>query len=184
MNRVDERDLIWRCQRRDLAAFEALYRQYSPLALRTAFLFTRSRPEAEEAVQEAFIQVWRRIETLRDPAAYRSWFYRILLHAAHQARRQPVTVPLELDKHDQADPTSPVPAELAEHWEELQELRRALAQLPNLHRAPLILRYYSKLSDLEIAKVLDIPVGTVKSRLYNARQVLHDHLEKGGRSHG
>lgn len=164
---MDERELVLRCMRRDFGAFELIYQRYMPMALRTSWLVTRSKPEAEDAVQEAFIQVWRRIDTLRDVAAFRAWFYRILLNTTHHQGRKSsaaVTVPLDLNEYDQPDVNSATPVEQVEHGEELHQLRIAISALPDMHRVPLVLRYYSRLSDAEIADVLAIPVGTVNSQ--------------------
>lgn len=169
---MDEAELIRRCISHDHAAFEALYQLYTQRAIRTAYLVTRSLPEAEDAVQEAFVQVWRRIDSLREAGAFRAWFYRILVNATRRSGKNVVLVPLDLNEHDKPDTVSPAPQERVEYGEELCELRAAISSLPDTHRLPLVLRYYSGLTDAEIAEVVNIPVGTVKSRLYNARQAL------------
>lgn len=183
---LDEHALVIECKRGDYAAFEALYQLYVKRALRTAFLLTQSLPAAEDAVQETFVQVWRRVSTLRDPGLFRPWFYRILLHATHrQGKKERKVVFLQFDpeEHDHADRTEAVPEEQIELHEDHHALRGAIASLTETLRIPLALRYYSGLPDSEIAAALGIPVGTVKSRLYNARQTLHRLLsapvEKG-----
>lgn len=173
--RLDEIELLQRCQGRDFAAFEALYQLYHQRALRTAYLLTRNKPAAEDAVQETFIQIWRGIGTLRETGAFRAWFYKILLATVHRLgkkQRGVVTLPL----FDTPDLNAPVPEEYAEYEAELQELRRAIARLPDTHRIPLVLRYYSRLTDEEIAVALGIPPGTVKSRLHHARKSIQQSL--------
>lgn len=81
-------------------------------------------------------------------------------------------MPLEIDQHDKPDLDTPMPDEQVEYADDLQALRAAIAALPDIQRLPLMLRYYSGLTEAEIAEVLGIPVGTVKSRLHNARQAL------------
>lgn len=173
---LEEIALIDRCKRGDYADFAALYQLYAERALRTAFLITQNVPTAEDAVQEAFVQVWRRISTLREPALFRPWFYRILLHATHRMGKKEqkvVFLPLDPETHDIADLTSAVPEEQLQTDEELRALRGAIASLSETLRIPLALRYYSGLPEAEIADTLGIPIGTVKSRLHNARQTLH-----------
>ena len=132
--RLDEIELLQRCKRQDLAAFEALYQLYHQRALRTAYLLTRSRPAAEDAVQETFIQVWRGIAGLREVGAFRAWLYRILLATVHRLARKGrgvVVLSLDLQAHDAPDRNAPVPDEYIEYEAELRELRRAIASLPD-----------------------------------------------------
>lgn len=166
------------------AALDALYAACATPALRTAYLITRNRDTAEDAVQEAFVQVLRHGRSLRDPASFRPWFYRILVNTARRMARSPIRamLPLDLESHDQADPTSPEPHEAVLATEEAALVREAIAGLNEAHRIPLILRYYTALSDEEIAQALELPLGTVKSRLFNARKALQERLDAPVRS--
>lgn len=168
----------------DPAALDALYGAYATQAVRTAYLITRDRAAAEDAVQEAFVQVLRHGRSLRDPGSFPSWFYRILVNTAKRMARSPVrsVLPLDLESHDRSDPTAPEPHETALAHEEAARLREAIAGLNEAHRVPLILRYYTALSDEEIAHALELPVGTVKSRLFNARKSLQEQLDSPLRS--
>lgn len=161
------------------SALDALYAAYATPAIRTAYLITRDRAAAEDAVQEAFLQVLRNGPSLRDPAAFRPWFYRIVVNAAKRMARAPVrpVLPLDLTSHDRSDPTSPQPDEAVLAAEEAALVRAAIGDLHDAHRVPLILRYYTALSDEEIAQALELPVGTVKSRLFNARKALQERLD-------
>lgn len=163
----------------DAAALDLLYAAYATPALRTAYLITRDRAAAEDAVQEAFVQVFRRAASLREPSAFRPWFYQILVNAAKRLARSPIqrSVPLDLAFHDRSDPTRPSPDEIALAAEEVAQVREAIAGLGEAHRVPLILRYYTALTDEEIALALNLPVGTVKSRLHHARRLLHQRVE-------
>lgn len=179
--RLDDIELIQRCQRGEYAAFEALYELVHQRALRTAYLITRSQPAAEDAVQETFIQVWRGIGGLREAGAFRSWFYRILLATVRRLNKiKVVMLPLDLPAHDRPDLNAPAPDEFVQDAAELQELRTAISLLPDTHRIPVVLRYYSRLTDVEIASALGIPLGTVKSRLHNARKGLQQTLTRSG----
>jgi DNA-directed RNA polymerase specialized sigma24 family protein len=75
-------------------------------------------------------------------------------------------VSLDLEEHDKSDPYTPMPEKRAEVIEALGQLRIAVASLPETHRLPLVRRYYSGLSEADIAQVIGIPMGTVKSRLH------------------
>lgn len=174
---------VRRLQQGDRSAFDELYGEYASPAIRTAYLITRSQSAAEDAVQEAFVQVLRKISRLRDVTAFRPWFYQIVVNAARRLARNGAAqlVPLDLAHHDKADATLPAPDELAISGEEASLLRAAIGELNEAHRVPVYLRYYTGLSEQEIAQALDLPQGTVKSRLFNARKMLQQRLEGGKR---
>jgi RNA polymerase sigma-70 factor (ECF subfamily) len=155
-----------------------VYGTYAEAAIRTAFLITRNKAAAEDAVQEAFVQVIRSISTLRDPASFRPWFYRIVVNAAKRlSRNANRSLPLDLEIHNHIDLSVLPPDEAAIGIEEIQMLRSAVNDLNEAHREAIILRYYTGLSDEEIAQTLGVPSGTVKSRLHRAREALHERLE-------
>lgn len=177
---LHEAEAVRRLASGDQSAFDELYQAYAHAAVRTAYLITRSESAAEDAVHEAFVQVLRNIGSLRDGAAFRPWFYRILINAAKRmARTGPAQlVSLDLEKHDQSDPTVPSPDELAVRSDEVDQVRRLIGTLDEAHREPVYLRYFAGLSEQEIAEALDVPPGTVKSRLHNARKMLEKRLER------
>lgn len=181
MIELNEADAVRRLQRGDQSAFDDLYGLHAGAAVRTAYLITRNQTSAEDAVQEAFVQVLRNVSSLRDVASFRSWFYRIVVNAAKRLVRSGSvqTVPLDLENHDKADATAPAPDELALSGEEVERLRAAIGELNEAHRVPVFLRYFTGLSEQEIAQALDLPPGTVKSRLHTARRLLQERLESG-----
>lgn len=178
-------------QQGDGTAFEPLYERYIDQAVRVAYLITRSQEAAEDVVQETFVQVLRRITTLRDPENFRSWFYAILHNTARKSLRKGrgwLLLPFTLNRKEEIDHVEPLPEEAVAHLDEVAQLRRVLRLLPDSHRIPLILRYYAGLSEAQIAEAIGVPAGTVKSRLHHARQKLLDLLEAnpmptGGISH-
>lgn len=179
---LDEADVVRRLQRGDEAAFDALYDAYAGRALRTAYLITRSQAVAEDVVQEAFEQALRSIRSLRDVSAFRPWFFRIVVNRARRLVRGPAArfQALDLGRDDRADPTAPEPEEMAESREELGRLRAALDGLKSAYRLVLVLRYFTGLTEQQVAQVLGLPLGTAKSRLNAARKALRERLEAGG----
>lgn len=174
---MSEIDAVQRLKRGERSALDDLYTTYAHPAVRIAFSITGSVAVAEDAVQEAFIQVIRSISTLRDPAAFRPWFYRIVVNAAKRLSRHTTrTLPLDLDTHDKPDFSATPPDEAAVEADEIKLLWQAVANLDETHRVPLVLRYFVQLSEQEIAEALGIPTGTVKSRLHTARKTLHDRI--------
>lgn len=173
MSETDE--AVRRLQAGDQLALTPLYHLHAQPAIRTAYLITRNRATAEDAVQEAFVQVIRTISSLRDPAAFRPWFYRIVINAAKRLSRRRWFAPAF---------TAPAasPEEAVIGAEEVEAVRLAIADLPDLHREVLVLRYYADLSEAEIAETLGLAAGTVKSRLHRAKEALEARLQrrKGG----
>ena len=174
---MSETEAVRRLQAGDRSALNLLYSTYAEAAIRTAFLITRSKTVAEDAVQEAFVQVIRTVPTLRDPASFRPWFYRIVVNSAKRLSRNiSRSFPLDLE-YAKVDLTALSPDEAAIGIEEIQMVRAAINDLNQAHREAVILRYYTDLSEDEIAQSLGVPSGTVKSRLHRAKEVLRERLE-------
>lgn len=171
--------LIHRCQRGDHEAFAALYDRYQQRVFRTAIHLVRDEALAEDITQEVFISVFQEIQRLRTPAAFRTWLYRLVISKTSRALRgqggdrRPLSVELLQEQHplgSEEQASAADPAELA-------ALRDALVNLPNDLRHPILLYYYAGLRVTEVAAVLQIPPGTVKSRLHAARTRLADSLD-------
>ena len=151
-----------------------LARDYAT-AYRTACLVLRDPHEAQDAVQEAFLRVWRFRSSIPDGEGRTAWLYRVVVNAcisrvrARQSRSGKDDGPGGLEAL--AD-RAPQPAELAERSQLAGDVAAALADLPEHLRVPLVLRFYAGLSEKEIAVAIDRRPGTVKSRLYDARQRL------------
>ncbi|MDF2630022.1 MAG: polymerase [Symbiobacteriaceae bacterium] len=177
---MNEVFLIQQTQAGDEHAFEQLYHLYIGQAVRVAYLITRSQQAAEDAAQEAFIQVLRRIHTLRDPQSFRPWFYSILHNAARRTGRKGrgwSFFPFDLLNRGEPDSQAAAVEEIIEGRLEVEALRALIGQLPEIHREVIVLRYYAGLTEPEMAQALDLPPGTVKSRLHGARQRLLTQLK-------
>jgi len=166
---------IIRAQRGDREAFALLFQQYKNLVYRTAYLMLGESAEAEDALQEIFVQIYRSLSGF-DPgkAAFTTWLYRITFNYClnHRRRKRPFTLPLE-DLAPALKSEFPS-AQLAE--EEI--LQQAIRKLTDRQRAVVILRYFWDLPYAEIAQILDIPLGTVKSRIDLALKTLRKALEE------
>lgn len=159
---------------RSAEELEAWLAEWYPPAYRTACLVLGDPAEAADAVQDAFLRLWRFRDAIPDGDGLRPWCYRVVVNACysrarserrHRGRRE-----------DEAGPEHPAPEagpeELAEAAARVEVVRRALAGLPDALRVPLVLRYYAGLSEREIALAIRRRPGTVKSRLYEARRLL------------
>lgn len=159
--------LVMRAQDGDGQAFEELSRTWYPALWRYAFAATRDREIASDIVQEAFLAIVRGIGSLNDPAQFRRWAYAITRRKlADQLRGRARRTRLR-----EAHAGEPAPEPDAGP-EERQALHEAFERLAPERRELLTLRYAHDLSTDEIAGVLDVPAGTVKSRLHHARAAL------------
>jgi RNA polymerase sigma-70 factor (ECF subfamily) len=133
---------------------------------------------AEDAAQETFVRAWLHLASYRPQASLRNWLYRIALNAATDMLRKERRVLLgTLENLDLPD-SGPGPEAQFFQEERAAAIRKAVLSLPAACRAVLVLREYEGLSYQEIAETLDIPVGTVMSRLNYARKLLRNTLEQ------
>jgi RNA polymerase sigma-70 factor (ECF subfamily) len=160
----------------DIDSFEALFQRYERLVLHNAFLITGNRAEAEDIVQEVFMAVWQARRTF-DPekGALTTWLHRITVNACLQKRRKQKVPTVSLEQAAWESISQDQEDALFEKQEHVI-LSQALAGLDKKHRAVLVLRYFDELAYDEIARALDIPLGTVKSRLYQALNLLRKRL--------
>jgi len=171
-------DLIRRSQAGDKGAFSDLFHKYKNLVYKTAYLMLDNADDAEDVLQEVFIQVHKSLSTFQpSKGAFTTWLYRITVNHCLNRRRKRHLFVLSFDEVSPVlltDHTSSLESQLAEEEEATQQ---ALGRLSEKLRTVVILRYYWELSYAEIAQILDAPVGTVKSRLNLALKTLHKKLE-------
>lgn len=149
-------------------AFNQLVINYSAYVYRTAFAFLHNESEAEDVSQEIFLKVYRSIHRLNDVQAFPAWFKKVI-----------TTVCLDRMKGKQLDldpDIESIPTTAADHWDRQIELRKALGKLSAEERQIIILFDWQGYSYQEIATILEIPLGTVKSRLHIARMHLRTIL--------
>jgi RNA polymerase sigma-70 factor (ECF subfamily) len=161
---AEERELIRRCQSGEEAAFRELLRRYRGRAVFLAGHFLGDWNEAEDVVQEAFLRVFRSIRSFRGDAGFYSWLYRIVVNLCRdRGRRAGARATVPLDETRDADDSGDWGATRL-HVEAL------LSRLSDELRVTLLLREMVGLSYAEIAEELEVPVGTVRSRLSAARE--------------
>jgi RNA polymerase sigma-70 factor (ECF subfamily) len=167
-------DLIQHAQAGDREAFAALFEQYKNLVYKTAYLLLGDAHEAEDALQDVFLSVHKALASFdRRKGAFTTWLYRVTLnHCLNHRRRR--------THHSSFEDISPTRvadfpgARLAED----DSLWQATRSLSDKQQAVVILRYYWDLPYAEIASILDVPLGTVKSRLDLALKTLRKILEE------
>jgi RNA polymerase sigma-70 factor, ECF subfamily len=166
-------ELVQRAQRGDRDAYEQLARAAAPRLFLVASRVLRDREAAEDAVQETLVSIWQDLRTLRDPARFDGWAYRLVVRACRrQGRRQRRLGIALVDLSD----TIPASSTDVAAMELRDELGRAFELLSHDHRVVVVLHHLAGLSLGEIADILDIPYGTVGSRLHHAMRAMRVSL--------
>ena len=154
------------------AAFVRLADEHLDKAYRLARAILRNPAEAQDATHDAFVQAWRKWETLRDPARFEPWFDRILVNTCRNRLRS--------TRWQATDISAEVALATGDHAgraEDRDVLATAIAALSPDHQIVVALRYYRDLTVDDIAKRLGVPSGTVQSRLHYALKRLHDAID-------
>ncbi len=180
----DERDQIQATLAGESSAFEALVLKYQDRLFRSLYHMTRSREEAEDVTQEAFIQSYLKLSTFHQNSQFYTWLFRIAFNLSISRRRKKrPAVSTDHGKQDHGietvDPL-PSPDTRLEQKENIAAVHRALDRLSQEHRSILVMRAIEGFDYQTISKTLELPVGTVRSRLSRARQKLKDELEREG----
>ena len=181
-NRLDdERTLITRAQRGDAEAFASLVRQYEQIAFRAAFLILRDQHEAADATQDAFVRAYRAIGAFELDRRFCPWLLRIVtnqalnrIQATHRRTRATERYAQQLSSN-QFD--SALDHTLASN-EQNARLQQAVRQLSVDEQALIALRYFLELPEVEVAEALEIPLGTVKSRLHRTLAQLRAIIQR------
>jgi len=174
----NESSLVEKAQHGDRNAYGELVRFYFPGVVRVVYHLCGDACLAEDMAQEAFLRAWINLPSFHTQSSLRNWLYRIAINAALDVLRRRPEETLEDEAAQMiADPDAGPEMELIDK-ERVVLLQEAMHSLPEAARSVLILREYGSLSYQEIASVLDVPVGTVMSRLNYARNRLRE-LVKG-----
>lgn len=172
-------DLVTRAQHGDMRAFETLTAAHHDRLFRVAQGILRDRHLAEDATQQAFLDIWRHIRRLRDPAKFDGWSYRLLVNACYdEAKRKPRWV-ADIDIEPRQEPTA---QDAFGSVNDRDQLSRGFGQLSMDHRAVLVLRYLLDMTLEQTAEALGIPEGTAHSRAKRALEALRGVLETEARS--
>ena len=183
--------LIRRAQRGDGDAFEQLLLEHQKNVYNLCYRMAGNPDDAMDLSQETFLRAWRCLDQYQFASAFSTWLYRLCSNICIdflRRRRRQQTVPLTFEDADGEEQTyavpdvQPLPEEQVELKLTRETLAAAMAQLLPEHRAVLQLRVVNEMSYEQIADVLDIQIGTVKSRLSRARNQLKKILERGNLS--
>ncbi|HHS97303.1 MAG TPA: sigma-70 family RNA polymerase sigma factor [Chloroflexi bacterium] len=172
--------LILRLRAGDVDALGELYKRYKTSIYRTALAITRDQGAAEDILQESFLRLFTHAHRIRPDVPLHPWLYRVAVNLSYkwlrkQQKQQKATSDGVLE--GLAASFHFLPEQWIERREAQEAIREAITQLPLGHRVVVVLFYLEELSLKEIAEILRIPEGTVKSRLHYARRFLRDTLE-------
>ncbi len=177
---IDTESLIRRCQRGDRLAIEVLIRRHQNYVYRLCYLVMRNEQDAEDMTQETFIRAFRALPRyeIRAGTSFEAWLYRISVNAcrSRMRRRWYQVLPWPEPAPQMVAAPERQPERLAMQGEQRDRILAAIDTLGEKHRLVVFLRYYAGLSNEEIAQALEIPSGTVRSRLHIARQRLRELL--------
>lgn len=183
---VSDAKLVEQVQRGDTSAFDLLVRKYQHKVLKLVSRFVSDQAEAEDVAQEAFIKAYRALPSFRGESAFYTWLYRIAINTAKNAlvsnRRRPVDFDLDLQDPEQYERQARLkegdtPEGLLLTEEIRQTVQAAMAELPEDLRTAIMLRELEGLSYEEIAERMSCPVGTVRSRIFRAREAIDKKLK-------
>ena len=171
-----ERDLVERCRRGDEGAFQELVEEHRSLVFALIARVIPDRSRTEDAAQDVFLRMYRGLPYFRGESRLSTWIYRIVANVcAQESARRPA--PTSLDD-DRARPVVPAVADRQFSDLELRErLEKAIARLPSNQRLLVAAHYLEGIRYEDLAEALDIPMGTVKTHLYRAKQQLRRLLE-------
>ena len=174
---TDETELVTNAQHGDRSAYGELVRLHASGILNVVYRMCSDAQLAEDAAQETFLQAWLNLNSYRPQTSLRNWLYRIAVNAAtDMLRKEKRLLPDAVEDLKLAD-AHPGPEMTFVKQERAALVQIAVLSLPEACRAVLVLREYEGLSYQEIAASLDIPVGTVMSRLNYARNLLKERLK-------
>lgn len=187
LDNLEPGSLIRRCQRGDPLAIEVLIRRYQNYVFRLCYLVMRNEQDAEDMTQETFVRAFRALPRfeIREGTSFEAWLYRVAVNACRSRMRRKwyQVLPWPDPAPQMVGEPEEQPDRCLMRGEQRDEILAAIDTLGEKHRLVVILRYYGGLSNEEIAQALNIPCGTVRSRLHVARrrlkELLTEETEKG-----
>jgi len=180
--------LVRRVQRGDKSAFDLLVRKYQHKVVKLVLRYVRNPAEAEDIAQEAFIKAYRALPQFRGDSAFYTWMYRIAINTAKNSLasrdRSPIRYDLDLTDPEEShsvqsrlqDPDTPEGMALTEEIRLI--VNSAIDALPEELKTAIVLRELDGLSYEEIAAAMECPVGTVRSRIFRAREAIDKRLRE------
>ena len=180
--------LITKAQSGDEGAFKFLMTKYYPRVYASLFAFTKSREDSEDLTQLTFIKVWQKINSFRGDSAFFTWVYRIAInlaknHFASSASKKD-KVNISSDDLEIDIPSYENPEMSLMHKQSLQNIQSYVKTLPESLKTAFTLREVDGKSYEEISIIINTPIGTVRSRIFRARESIINYINGGNEDHG
>jgi RNA polymerase sigma-70 factor (ECF subfamily) len=182
-----DQQLVERVQRGDKGAFDLLVSKYQRKIFRLLSRLIRDHGEIEDVAQEAFIKAYRALPNFRGDSAFYTWLYRIAIntaknHLVSQGRRAPTTTEVDIEEAETFDDGDHLrdlntPESMLVTKQVGEAVNRAIDELPEDLRTAIVLREIEGLSYEEIAESMSCPIGTVRSRIFRAREAIAQELK-------
>lgn len=178
---ITDKELVQKCQQGNTSSFRHLYRRYQQRVRSTLYQLCGS-DLLDDLEQEVFLRVWKGLPKLREIAYFSTWLYRITWNVATDERRKFARRPLTTDDDYTLSQTPSRPQDTPDlmrvHYQDV--IQRGLQSLTLEHRAVLVLHDLEDIPQTEVATILQLPLGTVKSRLFYARKQIRQFLQQQG----
>ena len=174
--------LIAEIKARNEMAFEAMVLKYRPKLMSVLIGYTKSRDQAEEICQKTFMRVWQKIDTFREESSFFTWIYRIGINLAKNDftssffKNSKITDRLDHNQHDMPEHRSPETELMAAESEE--KIMQFIQNLDLDTKTAFTLREIEGKTYNEISKILNCPIGTVRSRIFRARQLILEFMNQ------
>ena len=166
-----DEDLVRRCLEGDRSAFGVLFERHERRVYNLALRMTGREEDARDATQDAFLTALRKLSSFRGEAAFTTWLHRVTVNACYDLLRKRSRAPL-LDRLPDHEPEPPPAPDHADQAGLSLDVQRALLQVPEDYRVAMILHDVQDLPYEQVAAIVGVPVGTVKSRLHRGRVAL------------
>jgi len=185
----NDAQLVDKSQKGDMEAFRMLIKRHEKSVYNLAYRMLKNVEDAKDAAQEIFLKVFASLNSFRGESSFATWLYRIATNECINRLKRPKFLSLEELRREyeneekpieppQLIDASPLPEELAEQREIQQLVHKAMDELPDHYRLVITLRYLQGLPYDEIAEALGLPVGTVKTYLFRAKNILKTKLQR------
>ena len=174
-------ELLAKCRSGDPQAIETLVSEHQARVYRLCLSILDDPEEAEDATQESFISALKSLKTYRGDSAFQTWLFSIAINSSRsqlRQRKRRTAINTGMVEMARTQSSEGSPERQMVEAERSEALWRAINSLDEKHRLPIVLRYYHELSTQEIADVLNVNVGTIHSRLSNARARLNGELKR------
>ncbi|KKM10951.1 hypothetical protein SY88_10850 [Clostridiales bacterium PH28_bin88] len=189
MDRLADEALVRLCLDGDRAAFAELVRRYQRQIYSLAYRLTNDAEEAMDLSQEVFLKLYQVMEKYDETRPFFPWMYKVASNVCYSALRKKPQESVPLDKIIEFTPLVPKldtqPEDYCEVKEVQEMVQRAIMELPDKYRLPLVMRYLEDMTYQQIAEMMDLPVSTIETRLYRGKSLLQKRLsivlERGAR---